>query len=79
MACYSAIPYAANTLKSITICYRFHTEFSSVYYIYKGYASRYLFGKYVKTYMKKIYHPKLVQEWKLNLDTAAYLNKPDKK
>ena len=33
----------------------------------------YLFGKYTKPYMKEIDHPALIQEWKLNLETAAYL------
>ena len=29
--------------------------------------------------MKEIDHPALIQEWKINLYTAAYPNKPEKK
>ena len=62
MACYSLNPSAANTLKIITICIFLHTKFASTYYNYKGKAFRYLFGKYIKPYMKKIDHPALIQE-----------------
>ena len=75
MTCYSAITYADNNLKSITICSHLRTEFSSTYYNYKGGVFRYIFVQYVKLYIKEIYHPVFIQEWKLKLDTAAYKNK----
>ena len=61
MVCYSAILSTSNTLKSITICTSFHTEFASTYYNYKGDAFRYLFGQYNKPYIKEIDHPSLIQ------------------
>ena len=39
----------------------------------------YFLGSYINPYMKEIYHTELIQEWKLNLYTAAYLKKLDKK
>ena len=62
MACYSAIPFDYNTLKSITIYTHFHTEFTSTYYNDKGDAFRNIFGQYIKPYMNKIYLPALIQE-----------------
>ena len=79
MACYIKIPFDANALKSITICNRFHTEFVSTYCNDKGDAFRYIFGQYIKPYMKEIDHPAFIQEFKLNLDTAAYLKNIYKK
>ena len=50
--CYRAIPSADNTLKIITTYNRLHTEFESTYYNDKGDTFIYLFGKYIKPYMK---------------------------
>ena len=78
MSCYSTIPSDSNTLKSITVCYHFLTEFASTYYNGNGDAFRYCFGKYIQTYMKEIDQTIFIQEWKLNLDIASYLKKLDK-
>ena len=48
----------------------FYTYFVTMYYNYKGYTVIYIFGEYIKLHMKEIDHPALIQEWKLNLDTA---------
>ena len=61
MSCYSAIPSDVNTFKSITICYSLNTEFAATNYNDKGKAFIYLFGKYIKPYMKEIDHPAMVQ------------------
>ena len=37
------------------------------------------FGPYIKPYIKKIDHTALIQEWKINLYTAAYLKNIYKK
>ena len=78
MEFYIDIPSATNTSKIITICNRFHTEFSSTYYNDKGDAFIYIFGQYIKPYMKEMDHPAFIQEWKLNLETAAYLKNLEK-
>ena len=31
-----------------------------------------LFSKYVTPQIKKIYHPAIIHEWKLNIDAAEY-------
>ena len=62
MACYIAIPSTDNTLKIITICYYFCTYFSSAYYNDKGGAIIYIFGEYIKRYIKKIGNPVLIEE-----------------
>ena len=72
IAWYREIPSAANNLKSINLCNRFHTDFVPTYYNDKGDAFTYLFGKYIKPYTKEIDHPELIQEWRLNLDTASF-------
>ena len=36
---------------------------------------RYIFGTYINQYIKEIGKPALIEEWKLNLDTAVYKNK----
>ena len=56
-----------------------HTEFVSMYYNDKLDVFIHIFGKYIHPFMKEIYHPALIQEWELNLDTAAYLKKFDQK
>ena len=33
-----------------------------------------LFSKYVTPQIKEIYHPAIIQEWKLNIDAAEYEN-----
>ena len=50
-----------------------------MYYNDKGDTFRYIFGKYINLYMKEMDHSAFIQEQKLYLDTAAYLNKLDKK
>ena len=47
MACYSAIPSAADTLKSITIFSGLYKDFAS-----KGHFFRYIFVEYIKPYMR---------------------------
>ena len=36
---------------------------------------RYIFGEFMKPYIKEIDHPKLITEWKLNLYIEASKNK----
>ena len=79
MACYRAIPSADNNLKRVTIYNRLHTEFESTYDNNTGMAFRYIFGKYIKPYVKEIDHPALIKCCKLNLDTSAHLKNFDKK
>ena len=33
-----------------------------------------LFRTYITPQMKEIYHPEIIQEWKLNIDAAEYEN-----
>ena len=62
MACYRKPPYDDNTLKTTTISSSFHAEFASTYYNDKGDVFRFIFGKFIKPYMKEIDHNALIQE-----------------
>ena len=33
-----------------------------------------LFSTYITPQMKEIYHPSIIQEWKLNIDSSEYGN-----
>ena len=50
-----------------------------MYYNDIGDVFRFIFWEYIKPYIKEIDHLALIQEWKLNLDTAACKNKIDVK
>ena len=71
MPCYIVIPSASNALKSITICSLFHAEFSSTYHNDKRGVFIFIFGEYIKPYIKEIDNPALIQECTLNQDTAV--------
>ena len=72
MACYIENPSDVNSLKIITICSSLYREFESTYYNDKRDAIRYIFGEYIKQYLKDIDHPALIEEWKLKFYKAAY-------
>ena len=44
-------------------------QFASTYYNYKGDYFRFVFGSYIKPYVKDIEHPELIEGCKLNMDT----------
>ena len=66
--------------------HNFHFIYTENLYIGKYYHSLYstenykdltkamyrLFSTYIKPQIKEIYHPEIIQEWKLNIDAAEY-------
>ena len=72
MACYTEIPSVENTINKFHI----RSDLSSGY-IHKFYHDKKdiideLFCKYIKPLLKGIDNPALIQEWKKNIDAAAY-------
>ena len=72
MACRRSISSAANNLEITTICSGMYRGFASMYYSDKGHSFRYIFGEYIKLYLRKIYYLVFIEKWKLNQDTSAY-------
>ena len=64
-------------MKSTTIWSSFHTEFASMYYNDKGDVFIFIFGEYIKSYMREIDTIVFIKEWKLNLNTSEYKKKLD--
>ena len=72
IACYIVISSVENTLKKLYIQYNLHTVYRKNFYHDKQDKSNELFDKYYLPLLKYIYHHQLIQEWKQNLDAAAY-------
>ena len=71
MTCIITIPSTSNTLKKFLLIF-FH-----YYYIQKEFNEKEeminsIFGSYAEPLLKYINNPALLQEWKLNIDAAAY-------
>ena len=72
MTCINTITSTSNTLKNLVVNKGLHHS-----YIHRGLNDKNkmiinLFSAYVVPLLKDINHPALLQEWKLNLDAAAY-------
>ena len=78
MACYIAISSVANTLKKFHIQYNFFTVYKQNFYHNKQDKFDEIFDQYYLPLLKYIDHPAFIQEWRENLDGAAYKNNLNK-
>ena len=68
----TGIPYISNTLNKLWIPSDFHSSYMQTIYNDKQESINNIFVTYVEPLLDNINHPALVEEWKLNLDNAAY-------
>ena len=74
MTCNTEITSISNTLKKLWIQSYFHSYYIQNIYNDKQGSTNNIFISYVEPLLDDINHTALVQEWKLNLDAAAYEN-----
>ena len=72
MLCHTTITSTSYTLKNLYISRDDHSSYSSDNYKNQKEAMDRLFSTYIKPQIKEIYHPEIIQEWKLNIDAAEY-------
>ena len=72
MLCYTTITSTSNTLKYLFISKDYHSSYSTDNSNNQTEAMDILFSTYVTPQIKEIYHPAIIQEWKLNIDAAEY-------
>ena len=70
--CYTTITATSNTLKNLYISKYYHSSYSTDNFNNQKEAMDRLFSTYVTPQIKEIYHPSIIQEWKLNIDAAEY-------
>ena len=73
MLCSTTITFTSSTLKNLYI----GTQYHSLYDNYSDQTEKMdrLFKTYITPQLKEIYHPEILQEWKLNIDAAEYEKK----
>ena len=72
MLCYTTITSTSNTLKNLYIIKDYHSSYSTDHFNNQKEAMDILFSTCVTRQIKEIYHPAIIQEWKLNIDAAEY-------
>ena len=72
MLCYTTITSTSNTLKNLYISKDYHSSYSTDNLNNQKESMDRLFSTYVTTQIKEIYHPEIIQEWKLNIDAVEY-------
>ena len=72
MLCKTTIISTSNALKNLFISSDYHESYSTGKFNTEKEAMRRLFSTYVTPQIKEIYHPAIIQEWKLNIDAAEY-------
>ena len=72
MLCHTTITSTSSTLKNLYIGKDYHSLYSTDNYNYQTEAMERLFSTYITPQIKEIYHPEIIQEWKLNIDAAEY-------
>ena len=72
MLCKTTIISTSNTLKNLFIGLYYHESYSTEKFNTEKEAMRILFSTYVTPQIKEIYYPAIIQEWKLNIDSAEY-------
>ena len=72
MLCYTTITSTSDTLKYLFISKDYHSSYSTDNFNNQIEAMDRLFSTYVTPQIKEIYHPEIIQEWKLNIDAAEY-------
>ena len=72
MLCRTTITYTLSTLKSFYIGTQYHSLYLTNNYSDQIEKIDRLFKTHITPQLKEIYHPEILQEWKLNIDTAEY-------
>ena len=72
MLCHTIITSTSSTLKNLYIGKYYHSLYSTENYNGQTEAMDRLFSTYITPQIKEIYHPEIIQEWKLNIDAAEY-------
>ena len=72
MLCNTTITSTSNTLKNLYISKDYHSSYSTDNFNNKKEAMDILFSTYITPQIKEIYHPAIIQEWKLNIDASEY-------
>ena len=72
MTCINTIPSTSNTLKTLVLNKSLHSPYIQILFNDKKKIIINIFIAYVVPLQKYIIHPALLQEWKINLDVAAY-------
>ena len=85
MQCSTTITSTSTTLKNLYIGTEYHESYSTNIYSDQTEKMDRLFKTYITPQLKDIYHPAILQEWKLNIDAKEYeknmlhYSKPSKK
>ena len=74
MLFYTTITSTSNTLKNLFISKDYNSSYSTDNFNNQKEAMEKLFSTYVTPKINEIYHPAIIQEWKLNIDAAEYEN-----
>ena len=72
MLCHTTITSTSSTLKNLYISRDYHSSYSTDKFNDQKEAMDRLFRTYITPQIKEIYHPAIIQEWKLNIDAAEY-------
>ena len=75
MICYTTIPSTPNKLKNLLLNASSHYSYTQKEFNDKNDEIINILSAYVTPLIKKIYHPALLQEWRLNIDAAEYEQK----
>ena len=74
MTCINTIPSTSNGLRSF-LHKSLHSSYIQTEYNDKDEIINNTFTTYVEPFLEDINHPALIQEWKLNVDSASYEQK----
>ena len=72
MKCSTTITSTSSTLKNLYIGTQYHSLYSTNIYSDQTEKMDRLFKTYITPQLKEIYHPVILQEWKLNIDAKEY-------
>ena len=68
----TTITSTSSTLKNLYIGTQYHSFYSTNIYSDQTEKMDRLFKTYITPQLKELYHPAILQEWKLNIDAAEY-------
>ena len=74
MLCRTTTTSTSSTLKNLYIGTQYHSLYQTDNYNDQTEEMDRLFRTYITPQTKEIYHPAILQEWKLNIDAAEYEN-----
>ena len=72
MTCNTTIPSTSKTLYNLAVNKSFHYSYIQIEFNDQKEIIINMFSVYVVSMLEDINHPAFIQEWKLNIDAAAY-------